>query len=348
MNLGEKKMLTQAERSVAGHRMQQRGETGESVSEISRETGISRKHLYDLEKKYANNPLMADLERTGRPPKVTEQMRRRIILAIEKNPFAPATTLTAEVNDGLPAESHISVRTFRSVAISRGLRARRPAFKPSLTKAQAERRLEFAQNYVNKDMRYWSHIIFTDETQVLTNPTDRRERVRRPRHKRYDQRFIKKTQRFSNDNSMFWGAIHYNGTGSLIAIEGTVNADIYLEILKRGIPLTVRKLNLSSFTFQDDNAPCHRAKKVERYKEQQGIRSLPWPANSPDLNPIEDIWALWKDRIKRRSPQTREQLRLVALREWNNITLEEIRVRIRSLPRRLLAIIKAKGWNTKY
>ena len=100
--------------------------------------------------------------------------------------------------------------------------------------------------------------------------------------------------------------------------------------------------------FQDDNAPCHRAKIVERYKDQQGINCLPWPANSPDLNPIEDIWAVLKDRIRRRAPQSKEQLKLVAIREWNSITLEEIRLRFKSLPRRLLAVIAARGYNTKY
>jgi len=341
-------MLTPAERSEAGRRMQQRKACGESVSDISKETGISRKHLYDLEKKYSIDPSMADLQRSGRPSKVTDQIRRRIILAIEKNPFAPATTLTAEINGGLPQESQISVRTFRSIAISRGLRARRPAFKPCLTKAQAERRLEFAESYVKKDMRFWSHVLFSDETQILTNSTDRRERVRRPRHKRYDPKFIRKTQRFSSNNLMVWGALHYNGTGSLIPIEGTVNAETYLEILKEGIPQTIRKLNLRSLVFQDDNAPCHRAKIVERYKDQQGINCLPWPANSPDLNPIEDIWAVLKDRIRRRAPQSKEQLKLVAIREWNSITLEEIRLRFKSLPRRLLAVIAARGYNTKY
>ena len=230
-------------------------------------------------------------------------MKRRIIFAIEKNPFAPATTLTAEVNDGLPEESQISVRTFRNVAISRGLRARRSAFKPCLTKGQAEKRLVFAESYVKKDMRFWSHVLFSDEIQVLTNPTERRERVRRPRYKRYDNKFIKKTQRFNNNSLMFWGALHYKRTGSLIPIEGTVNAEAYLKILKEGIPQTIRKLNLRFLVFQDDNAPCHRTKIVKSYKEQQGINCLPWPANSPDLNPIEDIWAVFKDRIRRRAPQ---------------------------------------------
>ena len=57
MNKGEKKMLTPAERNVAGRRMEQRRETGKSVSDIARETGISKKHLYNLQK-HSYDPLM--------------------------------------------------------------------------------------------------------------------------------------------------------------------------------------------------------------------------------------------------------------------------------------------------
>ncbi|KAH0818446.1 hypothetical protein GEV33_004345 [Tenebrio molitor] len=71
-----------------------------------------------------------------------------------------------------------------------------------------------------------------------------------------------------------------------------------------------------NFLFMDDNARPHKARIVVRYLEQVGIRLLPWPANSPDLNPIEHVWDFLGKRVRRRQlrPETLNGLR-VALEE---------------------------------
>jgi len=156
MNESLKKILTPAERIQAVVRMTNRTQTGETVSSISRSLQISRKHLHDLERKFEEDPSMSDRERSGCLPKVTDQLERRIIREIENDPFASSVSLTNRVNSGLPESSQIAVQNV--------LRARRPALKPSITEKQAKERLAFAQKYAQKDMRFWSHVIFSDET----------------------------------------------------------------------------------------------------------------------------------------------------------------------------------------
>ena len=57
------------------------------------------------------------------------------------------------------------------------------------------------------------------------------------------------------------------------------------------------KLLGSNFIFQDDNARCHESKKVNEWFQQRNINTLQWPSQSPDLNPIENLWAVFKKKI---------------------------------------------------
>lgn len=78
------------------------------------------------------------------------------------------------------------------------------------------------------------------------------------------------------------------------------------------------------------------------------MRSLALPPNSPDLNVIENIWALWKDKVGKRQPNNEAELREIGLEEWQNITQEEVRKYIRSMPDRIEAVLRSKGKHTEY
>jgi len=79
-------------------------------------------------------------------------------------------------------EEKISARTLRRCTTLNGMKCYRPAIKTQLTPKQILERRQFAKNFLQKDLRYLGKVLFTDETQVLLNPTDHRQRVRRPRH----------------------------------------------------------------------------------------------------------------------------------------------------------------------
>lgn len=77
---------------------------------------------------------------------------------------------------------------------------------------------------------------------------------------------------------------------------------------------------------------------------------MEWPAQSPDLNPIENLWMVLKRAIssRNRSPQTVADLLMIIREEWDKIPKETVQTLVESMPKRALEVIKAKGFATKY
>ena len=148
---------------------------------------------------------------------------------------------------------------------------------------------------------------------------------------------------------MFWGCISWEGQGELFEVQGTLDGPAYASLLRHTIPLTLSNLNMQAAYLYQDHASCHDSKVVQNVFHELQLRTLEnQPSNSPDLNPLEEVRGLWKDRVRARRPKTLNQLRSYAHQEWENLTRDEIRKYIRSMPNRLHEVISFHGNNTKY
>ena len=103
------------------------------------------------------------------------------------------------------------------------------------------------------------------------------------------------------------------------------------------------------FIFQQDGAPCHTAKVCQAWFKNNNVRLLSWPGNSPDLNPIENLWARLKILVSQRRPSNKQQLIEAIVECWHHvITVQELESLVKSMPNRIKAVITAKGYATKY
>jgi hypothetical protein len=98
--------------------------------------------------------------------------------------------------------------------------------------------------------------------------------------------------------------------------------------------------------FMEDNAPIHKSQYTAAWKEDHDIETIRWPAQSPDLNPIENLWAQLKQAIEKRRPREKNVAQLlIALREeWEAMRgKSNLKVLVKSMHRRIKAVIESKG-----
>lgn len=314
---------------------------GVSVADVARQFNCHRHTITNLIQRFNQNGNVRDRPRSGRPKVTTARQDRYLTLTHLRHRFKTATSTAGE----LGVSRDTVVRRLRANAYP--IKARRPYVGQVLSNRNRALRLVWARRHLRWNRAMWSRVLFSDESRFKLSMADGRVRVFRRRGERFHHNCLLERDRFGGGSVMVWGGIMGGRKTGLVFINGNLNAQGYVDQVLR--PVVVPFLQQNPGCLMHDNARPHTAALTRNYLTRHNVNVLPWPACSPDMNPIEHLWDLVGRKARKNHVINNiNDLSAALVHEWNAIPADVIRHYVRSMRSRALALIRRRGGHNRY
>lgn len=132
---------------------------------------------------------------------------------------------------------------------------------------------------------------------------------------------------------------------------GILNAERMRKLYQSTLLPTAKKFfgnDNSNWLLLEDNDPKHKSRLCNAWKAEKGIEQMNWPPQSPDCNPIENVWSIIKERLKGKQFRNLKQLSSFITRQWNSFSPEIAKNLSQSMPSRCARVIEKNGEWIKY
>lgn len=333
--MGKAKALSEAEVSVI---LALSSETNMSLRQLAAKVKRSKTAVASvLERQKKTNSRRSG----GRPTKVTPYFRRAIVRAATKG-FTTARAVAAQHN------SPVGLRRVQQLLQeATHLQWSKLRAAPTLTPAHKIKRKEWAAAQLAISAMQWRRTVFSDEKRFCLDGPDGAAYYWADT--RVDKKYFSRRQQ-GGGGVMVWGCFCWRGKPALAIIPNTMNALNYCEMLDEYLLPWVDATYYGEWRFQQDNAPVHTAKVTEEFFMMNDMNVIDWPARSPDLNPIENLWGHIVREVYAgfRQFDYEDDLIEAIKNAWENITLEYCQTLIKSMPKRCIEVIEKRGGPTHY
>ncbi|KAI0997290.1 hypothetical protein K3495_g10896 [Podosphaera aphanis] len=329
----------------------QRLKEGKSCRSIASELKCSKSTVSKLLKTL---PEESSARKRGGVSKLTPRDKRRIVNNIANRIVKTPKQAAA----GLQASMGISVtpQTVRNVLRESDLKAKKKPKKPALTTRHRKARLDFSLRHKEWTIEDWKKVVWSDETKINRICSDGINYTRQKDKQLPNDSNTIQIVKFGGGNVMIWACMTWSGPchGSGNGKDGHRTVHHYfrpnLICSMEATCLLGDMPPVDQLIFQQDNDPKHTARATKVFLRSKKITCLDWPAQSPDLNPIEHLWGELKRRLGRYDeyPKGVGELWERIKNEWSKVPLRSCQNLIESMPKRIEAVVAAKGGNTRY
>ena len=294
-------------------------------------------------KKYGTIGIMPNGSGGRRSKKLSPRELSHVKLLCRRDPFTTIRKLKEEIGQFDICDRTLA-RALESYCSIKSYWAKK---KPFISEKNKQRRLKWAKSHREWSLEDWRRVIWSDESPFMLRYQGKKW-VLRCYNQRYENMFMQGTIKHDKKINV-WGCFAYHGVGHLHLVDGIMDQKQYKQILIHHYQPSAEMLfPAGNYIFQQDNDPKHTAKTVQEYIGTKNWNVLDWPSQSPDLNPIENLWHLLDWKMRTRVPQNEDQLMEYCQEAWENIPIEYLNSLVDSIPTRIEHVIKAKGGMTKY
>ena len=319
---------------------------GENQKAIAQKTGVAQSTI----SKYKAFFGVKRKNRAGRKRMISESNARLMGRGVYKGELATAAIIEVNsINKNIGA----SAKTIRRVLKNTDFNASYKIPGLLLTEKRKMASYEWAKKYESWTVENWRQVIFSDETKIYRLDSDGKQWVWIKKGKPLRQHNFNFKYKGDGGHLMIWSCITARGPGYMVKIDNGLDAQLYCDILNSDLIMTLNEYgwDLKDIIFQHDNDPKHTAATTKSLTSKSNMKVLDWPPFSPDMNPIEHMWSFLKKRLNQYDwdPKNLKEAFVRGADIWyKEVTPEMCCKYIDSMPKRIEALIEAKGGMTKY
>src|SRR5277367_5634205 len=293
-------------------------DSGKDGYAAAKSAGVSPSTISRIHKKHRSS-LQKSLE--GHPAKLSSANIHHAQHLIDSGKAQNAAQLTKPLANII--NQPLSTCTVRRNLKKAGMMAVKKRKRPFLSKRHRRERLDWALAHQHWTVEDWKKVVHSDESKINRFGSDGDRTTWKIKGEGLSDRLVEGTLKFGGGSLMVWGCVTWDGAGDACRIDGKMDADLYVKILDEDLQgsLDYYGLTPEDIIFQQDNDPKHTSKKAKTWFENHDFEVLPWPAQSPDLNPIEHLWSHIKRKLGgyETPPNSMLELWERVQEEWNAI-----------------------------